>query len=125
MNRNRPDELKTHEKDTMKAKHVILMVALLGPAVAAHGADVEALWKKNCMSCHGKDGKGRTKAGRIAKVKDFTDAEYQKSFTDEKAIQRLIEGIEENGKQRMKPFGEKLSKSEMNELLAYVRQFAK
>ena len=40
-----------------------------------------AVFAANCASCHGKDGKGATKAGRMAGVKDFTDAAYQKGKT--------------------------------------------
>jgi cytochrome c553 len=36
-----------------------------------------ALWKEHCASCHGMDGRGKTKAGRKAKVKDLTDKKYQ------------------------------------------------
>lgn len=105
---------------------ITLLALLLVTSVTVRAAeDVEALWKKNCTSCHGADGKGKTKAGRQAKVKDFTDAEYQKTFTDEFATKRLKEGIIEDGKERMKPFGDKLTDAEIKELLAFVRAFAK
>jgi mono/diheme cytochrome c family protein len=108
-------------------KSIIAGVAVLlatGMTVSA-ADDVAALWKEHCTSCHGANGKGKTKAGRKAKVKDFTDAEYQKKFTDEFATKRLKEGIMEDGKERMKPFGDKLKDDEIKELLAYVRKFAK
>lgn len=108
-------------------KSIIAAVAvLLMTGIAAQAADdVTALFKKNCSSCHGANGKGKTKAGRKAKVKDFTDAKYQASFKDDYAIKRLKEGIKEDGKERMKPFGDKLTDPQMKDLLAYVRKFVK
>jgi mono/diheme cytochrome c family protein len=105
---------------------IVTLTLLLATSVAVQSADdVKELWKTNCSSCHGMDGKGKTKAGRKAKVEDFTDAKYQESFKDDYAIKRLKEGIMEDGKERMKPFGDKLTEPQMKELLAYVRNFVK
>lgn len=109
----------------MKSMIAAVAVFLIGGVAAQSADDVAAMWKEHCTSCHGANGKGKTKAGRKAKVKDFTDAEYQKKFTDEFAIKRLKEGIKEDGKERMKPFGDKLTDAQMKDLLAYVRKFAK
>lgn len=114
----------------MKAKFMkstIAIVAIfLATSFAARAADdVAALWKTHCFSCHGADGKGKTKAGRMAKVKDFTDAEYQKSFKDEDALKKMIDGIKEDGKDRMKPFKDKLSEGELKSLLAFIRTLNK
>ena len=87
-------------------------------------ADVQENWNKHCVSCHGKDGKGQTKAGRMADVKDFTDAKYQASFDDEHAFKQVKEGLKDkNGKDRMKPFAEKLSDDEIKELLKHIRAY--
>jgi cytochrome c553 len=87
-------------------------------------ADVQENWNKLCVSCHGKDGKGQTKAGRMADVKDFTDAKYQASFDDEHAFKQVKEGLKDkNGKDRMKPFAEKLNDDEIKELLKHVRSY--
>jgi mono/diheme cytochrome c family protein len=72
-----------------------------------------ALWKDYCGSCHGQDGKGRTRAGRRAGVKDFTDPSYQASFNDFKIADRIVEGVIEDGKQQQKPFGPKLNDKEI------------
>lgn len=99
--------------------------ALLMAPLNGHAADVEQNWKKNCMSCHGKDGKGDTKAGRKAGVKDMTDAKYQSEITEEKAIEAIKNGIKKDGKDHMKPFGDKLSDDEIKALVAKVRSFKK
>ena len=87
-------------------------------------ADLQENWNKNCVSCHGKDGKGQTKAGRMADVKDFTDAKYQASFDDEHAFKQVKEGLKDkSGKDRMKPFAEKLSDDEIKDLVKHIRNY--
>ncbi len=110
-----------------KMKKIVLgtCLILLLAAVNAN-ADAEANWKKNCASCHGNDGKGKTRAGRKAKVKDQTDAKVQKAYTDDQAFKHLKEGMKDDkGKEQMKPYGDKLSDAEIKDLIAYVRKFAK
>lgn len=99
-----------------------ITVALLVGAVSLQ-ADVEANWKKNCAACHGVDGKGQTKMGKKAGVKDYTDASVQAGFTDEEAFKATKEGIEKDGKKVMKPYGEKLTDDEIKELVAHIRKF--
>ncbi len=93
---------------------------------AAHSADIPDNWTKNCASCHGSDGVGHTKAGRMAQVKDMTNAEYQKSFTDEQAAKQIKEGLKDSsGKEKMKAFGDKLSAEDIKALVSYVRSLQK
>jgi cytochrome c553 len=106
----------------------LLFTALLPFAIlaAAWAADPADNWTAQCASCHGKDGKGATKAGRMAGAKDFTSAEYQKSFSDEKAAAQIKNGMkDESGKEKMKPFGEKLNDDEIKALVGYIRTLAK
>ena len=96
---------------------------VVGPARAA---DVVTNWNTHCASCHGKDGKGQTKAGRMANVKDMTEGSYQTSFNDDSAFKQIKEGLkDEKGKERMKPFKEKLTDEEIKALIAQVRSFKK
>jgi cytochrome c553 len=90
----------------------------------AMAADVQENWTKHCSSCHGKDGKGQTKAGRMAEVKDMTDAKNQAAFDDAAAFKQIKEGLKDkNGKDRMKPFADKLTDDEINALIKHVRAF--
>jgi mono/diheme cytochrome c family protein len=83
-------------------------------------------WTTHCASCHGKDGKGLTKAGRMAGVKDLTDAAHQKSFTDEKAVTQIKQGMKDDkGKEKMKPFADKMNDEEIKALVGYLRAFKK
>ena len=104
-------------------KYVAVVVALsAGSSLLA--ADVNENWTKHCTSCHGKDGKGQTKAGRMADVKDLTDGKVQAAFDDEAGFKRVKEGLKDkNGKERMKPFAEKLSDDEIKALIKHIRTF--
>jgi mono/diheme cytochrome c family protein len=100
---------------------------LLGTLLAASSAsagdtDTATLWTKNCQSCHGKDGKGETKAGKEKDVKDLTDPKVRADFTRPEMIKRVKEGVkdEKTGKSRMKPFGEKLSDEQIGALVDWV-----
>lgn len=113
----------------MKANLRILIfasAALLAGLISSRAADVTENWTKHCASCHGKDGKGQTKAGKMAETKDLTDAAYQGSFTDEQAQKQIKEGLKDKtGKERMKPFDGKLTDAEIKALVAQVRSYKK
>lgn len=83
------------------------------------------LFKRECASCHGEDGAGQTRAGRRAGVKDFTDAEYQATWTDEEAFD-VISTATKDGEQlkNKKPFAEKLTAEQITLLVQHVRTFA-
>ena len=81
------------------------------------------LWSKNCQKCHGKDGRGKTKTGKMTKVKDFTDCEYQDSLKEEEMHKNVKESMKVDGKTKMKPFAEKLTDEEIAALIAFVRKF--
>ena len=114
----------------MKLTPAIFSVAILAAAVAfgatrarAEDAalDVPALWKKNCASCHGDDGKGQTKAGKSKKVQDLTNPEIRAKFDRDRMIKSTKGGMKsEDGKELMKPYGEKLSDAEIAALTDYV-----
>lgn len=81
-------------------------------------------WDKQCLKCHGPDGKGQTKLGKKSEVKDLTDPKVQAAFTDEKAFKSIKEGLKDGDKTKMKP-AEKITDEEIKALVAYVRTFKK
>jgi cytochrome c553 len=106
----------------------ILTVAALFAAVAcwnAAAADGKESWDKNCSSCHGKDGKGETKMGKKAGVKDYTDAKNQAEVTDEKFLKAIKEGVKDGDKEVMKSYAEKVNDEEAKAILAYFRTLKK
>ncbi len=111
----------------MKTPLLLCSVALASlAALPLRAADAGESWAKNCASCHGKDGAGHTKAGKMLGAKDLTDAAYQKSFTDDQAFDAIKNGFKDaSGKDKMKPFAAKLSDDEIKALVAYVRGLQK
>jgi mono/diheme cytochrome c family protein len=103
----------------MKLQATLLSAAVLIAAPAAFG-DAAEVYAKNCASCHGKDGKGETTMGKKTKVKDYTDAKAQASFTDAEALKVILEG-----KEKMKGYKDKITAEEAAEQVKYVRAFKK
>ena len=88
-------------------------------------SDAAANWRQHCASCLGKDGKGDTTMGKKLGVKDYHDAKVQAAFSDTEMERAIKEGVKTNGRETMKPFGNKLSDAEIKVLVAYIRSFKK
>jgi cytochrome c553 len=98
----------------------LLMFGLSGEALAA---DAAANWKAKCKSCHGDDGKAKTKVGEKEEIPDFTSPAWQKAKTDEAIKKVITDGSQRNKK--MKPFKDKLSAEEIAAMVKHVRAFWK
>lgn len=110
----------------MKTKITIgLICTVLLAAAPVLGADAKANYSKHCAKCHGQDGRGQTKMGKQSGAKDYTDPKVQAELDDAKAAKSIKEGQKVNGKEAMKPFGDKLSDDEIKDLIAYMRAFKK
>jgi len=96
-------------------------MALAIPFVA-NASTGEELWMKYCKMCHGADGSSKTAMGKKLKIPDYTDAAVQSTITDEAAREAITNGLKtESGKTSMLPFGKKLSKEEIDLLIAHLR----
>lgn len=96
-----------------------LAILSASPLAAATAAEN---WENHCASCHGEDGKGQTKQGKKLKLRDYTDAAVQAEFKDDAMLKAILEGVKENGKERMKAFKDEISEEEAKDLVAYVRK---
>jgi mono/diheme cytochrome c family protein len=76
------------------------------------------LFEAKCAQCHGKDGRAKTFAGKLKHARNFTDAGWQESVTDEQLINSV-----KNGKAGMPAFGKKLTDEQITGLVSYVRNF--
>lgn len=103
---------------------IVAAVTLTCAAVSLSAAEPKEIFEKTCAKCHGPDGKGATAMGKKLKIKDFTDAAYQKTFDDKKAAAAIKEGVKDGDKMLMKAYDD-LSDSEIKGLVAYVRAFQK
>ena len=107
-------------------KTIVLALAVVATAFLAPkalGAEVKENWEKSCQKCHGPDGKGKTKMGEKAGVKDMTEAKFQTELKDEKAFKAIKDGIKDDeGKIKMKP-AEGLSDDDVKALIKHVRGF--
>lgn len=108
---------------------LLAAVALWATAATAGDDDKAArLWKSKCSSCHGVDGKGKTKQGTKMGIADITTAAWQAEFSDEKIKEVIIKGIsrEKNGKQQeMDPLEKELDAAQIDVLIKHTRAFAK
>jgi len=106
-------------------KTLSILVAVSALAAPMAHADAAANYKKYCVACHDKDGSGATRMGKKSGARDYRDAAVQSSFTDEEALAAIKDGVKKDGKEKMKPFAEKLSEADMKELVKYIRAFKK
>ena len=102
-----------------------------GAVIAASAAFVFAApvaenWENHCTKCHGEDGKGQTKAGKKLQVKDYTNAKVQAEMKDADMIKATADGVfDKAGKEKMKAYKDELSGKEIEELVAYIRNFSR
>ncbi|MGZ8899466.1 MAG: c-type cytochrome [Limisphaerales bacterium] len=110
----------------MKSLIPLLAVAAVALSLSStRAADVKVLYEKSCVKCHGADGKGQTKLGQKAGVKDLSDAKVQAAFTDDQAFKTIKEGKKDTeGKILMKPI-EGATDDEIKALVAHSRSLKK
>jgi len=87
-----------------------LVLTAAGSVPASAEADGKALFEKNCMKCHGPDGKAETPAGKKMKVPAW-DADDFKADT-------VMKQVRENKKHQT--MSKKLSDADLQAIAAYV-----
>ena len=97
-------------------------VTVAAPARADDAATLK-LFKAQCATCHGLDGKGQTTAGKKLGTKDWSDPKILKVLSDpdvEKAIRTGKNG--DDAKELMPSFA-KMSDDKIKALAAFIRSF--
>lgn len=100
----------------MKRLTLVMALCLASGAQAEEASD---LWKAKCKSCHGEDGKAKTKMGQKESIVDLTQPAWQKAQTDADIRETISEGSPRNAK--MKPYKEKLTSQQIDSLVGYIR----
>ena len=108
-------------KKTILGSLLISSLTLTGFAAT----DASAIWADKCAKCHGTEGTGDTKMGRKLRIKNYTDAAVQATFTDAAAFKAIKEGTkDEKGNSRMKAI-EGLSDDDIKAMVQHVRSLKK
>jgi mono/diheme cytochrome c family protein len=97
-----------------------VMLVIARPSPSAGQSNAAALYSKNCARCHGKDGKAKGFKAKATGTRNLSDAQWQDRVSDERIFNSL-----NNGKGKMPAFGKKLSDSELEALVSYVRTLKK
>ena len=101
-----------------------IFIATLATTVRADDATTK-LFKAQCATCHGVDGKGQTTAGKKLGTKDWTDGKTLNKLTDLEVDKSLRTGqTAKDGKELMPSFT-KLGDAKLKALAAYIRAFQK
>lgn len=99
------------------------LFALAPRTSSGHDDDTAKLFRSQCSTCHGLDGKGQTTIGKQLGMKDWKDGKTLKALSDDQIRKTIREGIKgSDGKERMPPF-KKLKDDQMGALLLHVRSF--
>lgn len=103
---------------TLLAPALILLssASSVGRPAAGQG---ETIFKAKCASCHGPDGSGQTTMGKMMKLHDLKSAEVQ-SKSDAQLTDFIVKG-----KTPMPAYGSQLSKEQIKDVVAYLRELAK
>jgi len=90
-----------------------------GESSDTSAADAEQIFSTICAKCHGSDGKGGLAAAGANAPRNFCDAAFQSSRTDEDLKQVI-----RKGKGGMPPFGNSFTDAELSALVRKLRSFS-
>jgi mono/diheme cytochrome c family protein len=86
----------------------------------AAGPDGAALWHKHCQSCHGRDGRGNTAAGKALKVESLVDPKWAAPESLSQIEKAVREGVP-----RMPAMAKKMTPEEITAAAKHTQELAK
>jgi mono/diheme cytochrome c family protein len=104
------------------SKKLVLFATVLFLTLTASFASAQdgaATFKAKCTMCHGPDGGGKTTMGGKLNIRDLRSADVQKQ-TDAELAQIITKG-----KNKMPSYDGKLTKEQIDQVVAYVRELPK
>lgn len=96
------------------------------PAANVGAVSIADQYKQFCSSCHGETGKGDGPAGAALTPhpRNFVDAAWQSSTSDERMANVISKGGAANGLSAiMAPWGGVLNPDQVKEMVAHIRKF--
>jgi mono/diheme cytochrome c family protein len=113
----------------MVASLAVLFLTITRNASAQKGDAAAAMqvFKKECVRCHGEQGKGDGPAGKLLKVKpaDWSDTAKMSKLTDQELTTVISKGGTSVGKSPLMPgFASKLKPEDIQNLIALIRQMS-
>lgn len=97
----------------------LLALGLLLPAFSLAADTGPELFKSKCQMCHGPNGNASTTMAKNLKIADLGSADVQKMSDGD--LKTMIE----KGKGKMPAFGAKLSSTQIDDLVKYIRSLKK
>ena len=109
---------------------LLAMLLMSEKAIAEGDSEAGAKFFKSikCAACHGKDGKGQGPAAKAMKIKasDWTDKAAMEMLKDDFLKEIISKGGKAVSKsKRMPAYAKKLKPEDIQDLVAYIRSFAK
>ena len=102
----------------MKLLLSIVALAFLCAGTNARAEDGTTIFDTQCAKCHGQDGKGGTPMGKKLNIKNL--AADQAKLSDAQIEKAIKEGIQADGKMRMKAIKEVSSEADIKAVVKYV-----
>jgi mono/diheme cytochrome c family protein len=98
---------------------VLAVVLTLCSGVSQAQSAGETLFKTKCAACHGTDGKGEVPMGKKLGARNLSSPEVQSQ--SEPTLTEIIT----KGKNKMPSYDGKLTKEQIGQLVAYIRELGK
>ena len=101
--------------------HAVVLAGLIAicekPSLAQSAG--ETLFKTKCAACHGPDGKGEVPMGKKLAARNLSSTEVQGQSDAQ------LTDVMTKGKNKMPAYAGKLTKEQMADLVAYIRELGK
>lgn len=98
---------------------LLIVVGLLSTREISNQRSAPQLYRRYCVSCHGKDGQAKTLKGKFSRARDLADPLWQAEVSDERIFNSIMNGRNQRG--NMPAFANKLKEKEAESLVAFVR----
>jgi mono/diheme cytochrome c family protein len=102
---------------------LLIPLAISKNIAAFSQRSAKLVYRKQCVKCHGQDGRAQTSKGRFSHARDLADPKWQDDVTDERIFNSIMNGRNVRG--NMPKFSDTLSEAEVNDLVKLVRGLRK